>query len=234
MGPEWIIVIIVVRGLFGGSQLPKLARGSRLGPEGIQEGPRRGRTAEDKATRRRPEADRPSSNRGATCRARGSNSSPGLRAVARNGVASADRFRRLRPSSTTGRCLTSASTHSMHRIEHRIVRPDRHQLLDHDFFGARDRRVRTVGQRARTMSRSDTSPIAPCGPRTERGADRLFDQRLARRAGVRRSGARTRRAAARAAGLGRSRRVSCRQHALRSAPCRRDVRPLSQAHPPGA
>ena len=27
MGPEWIIVIIVVLVLFGGSQLPKLARG---------------------------------------------------------------------------------------------------------------------------------------------------------------------------------------------------------------
>jgi sec-independent protein translocase protein TatA len=27
MGPEWIIVILVVLVLFGGSQLPKLARG---------------------------------------------------------------------------------------------------------------------------------------------------------------------------------------------------------------
>ena len=27
MGPEWIIVLIVVLVLFGGSQLPKLARG---------------------------------------------------------------------------------------------------------------------------------------------------------------------------------------------------------------
>ncbi len=27
MGPEWIVVIIVVLVLFGGSQLPKLARG---------------------------------------------------------------------------------------------------------------------------------------------------------------------------------------------------------------
>jgi sec-independent protein translocase protein TatA len=27
MGPEWIIVIIVILVLFGGSQLPKLARG---------------------------------------------------------------------------------------------------------------------------------------------------------------------------------------------------------------
>jgi sec-independent protein translocase protein TatA len=42
MGPEWIIVLIVILVLFGGSQLPKLARGlgsaQREFKKGLEEG----------------------------------------------------------------------------------------------------------------------------------------------------------------------------------------------------
>jgi sec-independent protein translocase protein TatA len=42
MGPEWIIVLIVILVLFGGSQLPKLARGlgsaQREFKKGLDEG----------------------------------------------------------------------------------------------------------------------------------------------------------------------------------------------------
>jgi sec-independent protein translocase protein TatA len=42
MGPEWIIVLVVVLVLFGGSQLPKLARGlgtaQREFKKGLDEG----------------------------------------------------------------------------------------------------------------------------------------------------------------------------------------------------
>ncbi len=43
MGPEWIVVAVVVLVLFGGSQLPKLARGlgsaQREFKKGLDEGP---------------------------------------------------------------------------------------------------------------------------------------------------------------------------------------------------
>ena len=42
MGPEWIVVLVVVLVLFGGSQLPKLARGfgsaQREFKKGLEEG----------------------------------------------------------------------------------------------------------------------------------------------------------------------------------------------------
>jgi sec-independent protein translocase protein TatA len=42
MGPEWIVVLVVVLVLFGGSQLPKLARGfgtaQREFKKGLDEG----------------------------------------------------------------------------------------------------------------------------------------------------------------------------------------------------
>jgi sec-independent protein translocase protein TatA len=43
VGPEWIIVLVVILVLFGGSQLPKLARGlgsaQREFKKGLEEGP---------------------------------------------------------------------------------------------------------------------------------------------------------------------------------------------------
>jgi sec-independent protein translocase protein TatA len=43
VGPEWIIVLVVILVLFGGSQLPKLARGlgsaQREFKKGLDEGP---------------------------------------------------------------------------------------------------------------------------------------------------------------------------------------------------
>jgi len=58
MGPEWIVVLVVVLVLFGGSQLPKLARGlgtaQREFKKGLDEGeadskPTRDKSGDDKS-----------------------------------------------------------------------------------------------------------------------------------------------------------------------------------------
>ena len=55
MGPEWIVVAIVVLVLFGGSQLPKLARGlgsaQREFKKGLEEG------ADDKSSSKPDKSD---------------------------------------------------------------------------------------------------------------------------------------------------------------------------------
>ena len=48
MGPEWIIVLVVLLVLFGGSQLPKLARGLGSAQREFKKGLEEGDTA-DKA-----------------------------------------------------------------------------------------------------------------------------------------------------------------------------------------
>ncbi|HET9729680.1 MAG TPA: twin-arginine translocase TatA/TatE family subunit [Acidimicrobiia bacterium] len=51
MGPEWIVVLIVVLVLFGGAQLPKLARGlgaaQREFKKGLEEGARDDNSKDD-------------------------------------------------------------------------------------------------------------------------------------------------------------------------------------------
>jgi sec-independent protein translocase protein TatA len=58
MGPEWIVVLVVLLVLFGGSQLPKLARGmgtaQREFKKGLEEG-----SAGDKPDSDKPGDDKP-------------------------------------------------------------------------------------------------------------------------------------------------------------------------------
>ena len=57
MGPEWIVVIIVVLVLFGGSQLPKLARGLGSAQKEFKKGLEEG-AAEDKDEKaKKPKAE---------------------------------------------------------------------------------------------------------------------------------------------------------------------------------
>ena len=57
MGPEWIVVIIVVLVLFGGSQLPKLARGLGSAQKEFKKGLEDG-AAEDKDEKsKKPKAE---------------------------------------------------------------------------------------------------------------------------------------------------------------------------------
>ena len=53
MGPEWIIPLVVLLVLFGGSQLPKLARGigsaQREFKKGLEEGDKDDKSKTDKA-----------------------------------------------------------------------------------------------------------------------------------------------------------------------------------------
>ena len=57
MGPEWIIVIIVVLVLFGGSQLPKLARGLGSAQKEFKKGLEEGAADDADETAKKPKSD---------------------------------------------------------------------------------------------------------------------------------------------------------------------------------
>ena len=52
MGPEWIIVLVVILVLFGGSQLPKLARGLGSAQREFKKGLDEGEADDGKATKK--------------------------------------------------------------------------------------------------------------------------------------------------------------------------------------
>ena len=54
MGPEWIVVIVVVVVLFGGSQIPKLARSLGQAQKEFKKGVTEGAQDDEKADERKP------------------------------------------------------------------------------------------------------------------------------------------------------------------------------------
>ena len=57
MGPEWIIVIIVILLVFGGSQLPKLARGLGSAQKEFKKGLEDGATDDADEKAKKPKAE---------------------------------------------------------------------------------------------------------------------------------------------------------------------------------
>jgi sec-independent protein translocase protein TatA len=57
MGPEWIIVIVVILVLFGGSQLPKLARGLGSAQKEFKKGLEEGAADDADEKAKKPKAE---------------------------------------------------------------------------------------------------------------------------------------------------------------------------------
>ena len=56
-GPEWIIILLVVLVIFGGSQLPKLARGLGSAQREFKKGLEKGQAPEDKKESKSDKSD---------------------------------------------------------------------------------------------------------------------------------------------------------------------------------
>jgi sec-independent protein translocase protein TatA len=56
-GPEWIIILLVVLVIFGGSQLPKLARGLGSAQREFKKGLEEGQAPEDKKESKSDKSD---------------------------------------------------------------------------------------------------------------------------------------------------------------------------------